>query len=110
MPVPFLIVSSEPPSPRAAAEDNRSFAASLVRGAAEISVQGTRHMNFTDLAVAFSPLLKLTGMLGPIDGRRGLAITAVYTRSFFDRFLRDVDSPLLTGPSPAYPEVRLDGP
>ena len=110
MPVPFLIVSSEPPSPRAAAEDNRSFAASLVRGAAEISVQGTRHMNFTDLAVAFSPLLKLTGMLGPIDGRRGLAITAVYTRSFFDRFLRDVDSPLLIGPSPAYPEVRLDGP
>ncbi len=73
-------------------------------------VRGTEHQNFTDRAVYFWALMRPLGVLGPIDGRRGLTITNRYLRAFFDAHLKGVPSSLLTGPSRAYPEVRFERP
>lgn len=72
-----------------------------------LSIKGTRHFNFTDDAVLFSPLLRPMGLLGSISGARGLRITAAYVRAFFDTYLEHKSSSLLRGPSRAYPEVRF---
>jgi predicted dienelactone hydrolase len=71
-----------------------------------ISIQGTKHFNFTDYAVQFSPL-HLLGLLGSIDGARGLQITRTYVLAFFAQYLNQTPSPLLRGPSRAYPEVQF---
>lgn len=47
-------------------------------------IRGTRHFNFTDVAVLYSPGMKLTGVLGPVDGGQGLAATASCIGTFFD--------------------------
>jgi Platelet-activating factor acetylhydrolase, isoform II len=70
-------------------------------------VTGTVHQSFTDLGV-------LAGQLGidigaTIDANRALAITRAYTKAFFDQHLRRKPQPLMTAPSPAYPEVTFIG-
>lgn len=73
-----------------------------------LSIQGTEHFNFTDYAVHAVPLgLRLLGLLGSIDGARGLSITRAYVRAFFDTYLNKTPSPLLRGPASAYPEVQF---
>jgi hypothetical protein len=47
----------------------------------------------------------MVGMPGRIDGRHGLKVTGDYVRTFFDKYLKAVDMPLLDGTSPDYPEV-----
>ena len=59
-------------------------------------IEGTRHFNFTDVAVLYSPGTKLAGFLGPVDGREGLAATASCIRTFFDDTLNG-QSPVLSG-------------
>jgi predicted dienelactone hydrolase len=60
-----------------------------------ISISGMKHFNFTDYAVTFSPL-RAFGLLGSIDGARGLEITRVYVAAFFDTYLNKLSSPLLS--------------
>lgn len=73
-----------------------------------LSIKGTEHFNFTDDAVHSVTLsLHLLGLLGPIDGTRGLQITRAYVLAFFDRYLNQTASPLLQGPSRVYPEVQF---
>ena len=73
-----------------------------------LSIAGTAHFNFTDYAVHALPLgLRLLGLLGSIDGARGLAITRAYVRAFFDTYLSQIPSPLLRGPTGVYPEVQF---
>jgi predicted dienelactone hydrolase len=74
-----------------------------------ISITGTKHFNFSDYAVLFSPLRAL-GLLGPIDGERGLQITRAYVRAFFDTYLNKTASPLLQGETHTYPEVQFSPP
>lgn len=69
-------------------------------------VEGTRHNNFADINL-WSPLLKSYGILGTIDGYRILSIMNSYIRAFFDKHIRNIDSPLLNGPSTDYPEVTF---
>jgi hypothetical protein len=73
-----------------------------------VTIRGARHFNFTDYAVEFSPVLKLLGMLGPIDGKRGLHVSNAYTLAFFDTYLKGTGSPLLQGSSTDYPEVKFE--
>lgn len=73
----------------------------------DISVKDTEHFNFSDYAVGSSPVLHVLGVLGSINGTRGLQITRAYVLAFFDTYLNDTPSPLLQGPSSAYPEVRF---
>jgi hypothetical protein len=107
-----LLVSSDTSGDRATPEVLKSDAelAAILDGAPQsykVSIRGTRHFNFTDSAVGFNPLERLTGVLGKIDGARGLVITSEYLAAFFDRTLKGQSSPLLEGPSAAYPEVTL---
>jgi dienelactone hydrolase len=50
-------------------------------------IPGTRHFNSTDLAVLYSPGLRMMGYLGPVDGAKGLAETSSCVRVFFDKML-----------------------
>lgn len=59
-----------------------------------VKITGTEHLNYTDLQI-FSPIFKIMGVVGPIDGYRGLDITQAYVLAFFDRYLKEKATPLL---------------
>lgn len=91
--------------------DIQAILRTVPRGASyHISIKDTEHFNFTDYAVHFSPLLHVLGLLGSIDGQRGLQITRAYVRAFFDTYLNSAPSPLLQGSASAYPEVQFSTP
>jgi hypothetical protein len=72
-----------------------------------IMVTGTVHQSFTDLGVFADQLGIDIG--ATIDATRALAITRAYTKAFFDLHLRGKPQPLMTAPSPHYPEVTFIG-
>lgn len=74
-----------------------------------LGIKNMQHFNFTDYAVYFSPA-RVLGLLGSIDGARGLQITRAYVRAFFDTYLNHTPSPLLQGPVSTYPEVQFSSP
>jgi hypothetical protein len=74
----------------------------------QASIAGTRHFNFTDYAVEFSPALKLLNVLGPIDGERGLQISSTYVLAFFDSYLKEGNPSLLQRLLTDFPEVRFE--
>lgn len=102
---PMMCILSEPPTEGDLALLRHIAAAAPLGSAYLLTIAGTRHFNFADDAVMMSPL-RLFGLLGPIDGARGLQITREYVRAFFDTFLLGSISPLLRGASGLYPEVR----
>jgi len=123
---PFMFILSEPTTlprivtrllPRRARQSESAQAAAArefnavyqdSQAGYEVTLRGTRHFNFSDAALLFSPLMHFGGMLGPIDGQRGLAVTRDYVLAFFNQYLNHQNSPLLAGPSTAYPEVTLE--
>jgi hypothetical protein len=76
-----------------------------------LQVSGTKHFNFTDLPLRqvglVQPLFSLAGFTGSIDPARGLQISNAYLVAFFDKYLKDSDNGLLSGPSASYPEVQF---
>jgi pimeloyl-ACP methyl ester carboxylesterase len=76
-----------------------------------ISVNGARHFNFSDLPLrqvpAVRPLFQAAGYTGSIDPARGEQIANAYLLAFFDQSLKAIETPLLKGPSPDYPEVQF---
>ena len=72
-----------------------------------IMIRGTTHFDFSDLFL-YSPVLKFTKVLGPIDGYRMVKILNAYTLAFFDETLKGEQISLLNGPSPDYPEVTIE--
>ena len=114
---PFMFVWSEP-EPRDAGwqqamRDVRAIYTRLKHGGYQLTIRGTRHFNFSDYALMFSPVLKMQGGMGTIDGQRGLTITEDYVRAFFDTYLKHtylkhLKAPLLTGSVTRYPEVKLE--
>jgi predicted dienelactone hydrolase len=77
-----------------------------------LSIQGTRHFNFSDLPLRWLPptrvLFNKAGYIGSIRPERGSEITNAYLVAFFDRYLKGIDSDLIQGSSPAYPEVQFE--
>ncbi|MFC9704950.1 alpha/beta hydrolase family protein [Streptomyces sp. NPDC056943] len=72
-----------------------------------LSVDGTDHLSFTDLA----PFAQQLGRpLQDLDGDRVDAVTRAYVVAFVDTHLRGRDVPLLDGPSARFPEVRFHTP
>ena len=66
-----------------------------------------RDVNWTDAPI-WSPILRWTGLAGPIDPYRGFALTNICILTFFDRYLKaDTASPVC-GLSGDKSEVRLD--
>lgn len=47
------------------------------------------------------------GLTGPVDGRHSVRLVNAYTSAFFDRYLKQVESPLLRMAVAAYPEVTF---
>jgi predicted dienelactone hydrolase len=109
---PVLLILSEPgwnANTPAMQKANRDLAAIFVGTAQgyQVTIQGARHFNFTDFAVEFNPVARPLGILGSIDGARGLRIASAYLAAFFGQTLKDQPSPMLQGPSADYPEVRF---
>jgi dienelactone hydrolase len=73
----------------------------------QVTILGARHFNFTDVALGFHPVERLVGVLGSIDGARGLRITSEYLAAFFDQTLKNQPSSLLQGPSQDNPEAQF---
>lgn len=71
-------------------------------------VRGTNHFSFTDQILLKNRLaVNLIGLLtGGTDKRRGLAIAAAYTRTYFDVVLRRTAPEAFDRLSSQYPEVR----
>ncbi|MEO8972644.1 MAG: hypothetical protein ABI406_13725 [Ktedonobacteraceae bacterium] len=112
---PFIVLQSNPgtcsdASCRSFQHDIQAVLRTAPHGAGyHLGIKNTEHFNFTDYAVYFSPA-RAVGLLGSIDGVRGLQITRAYVHAFFDTYLNQTPSPLLQGPVSAYPEVQFSPP
>jgi alpha-beta hydrolase superfamily lysophospholipase len=60
-----------------------------------------------DLASHGYVVVGFDGLLGRLDARRGLAITAAYVHRFFDTHLKAKANSLPSGSAPLYPEVEI---
>jgi hypothetical protein len=68
-------------------------------------VKDAGHGDFIDVSI-WCPLAKgRAPRLGKIDGYRMMNIVNTYVSAFFNKHLKGIDSPLLNGPSPDFPEV-----
>ena len=72
-----------------------------------VRIEGARHGNFSDWSLV-GGFLRISGMTGPINGHRFLEIQNQYVVSFFDRYLKGADAPLMNGSGPDYPEVAFE--
>ena len=68
-----------------------------------VTIEGSGHMNFSDLPFFTSSL----PLVGTIEQPRMQLIQDSYIRAFFDEHLKGIDSNLLAGPSEAFPEVII---
>jgi len=81
----------------------------------ELKLRGATHDTFKDFAVLVPqvdrflhrPRSAVIQGVGTINGDRAIAIQRTYLKAWFDTYLRHQNSPLLTGPSPRYPEVEF---
>ena len=107
---PLMIIWSQPADERNAGWqraflDGRAMLQRAHHGGYQLIIKETRHFNFSDHALLGSA----AGVpLGPINGRRGLTITTDYLRAFFDHYLKKTSESLLSGASPAHPEVQFE--
>lgn len=74
-----------------------------------VTVAGSGHFAFTDLPV-LGAQLGLGDPEDPLPGKRAGEITRDYVGAFYDLHLRGIAQPLLDGPSPQNPEVKLHNP
>ncbi|MFO7684390.1 MAG: hypothetical protein R6X34_30535 [Chloroflexota bacterium] len=90
-------------------QENSQFAQKLALGngrdAFVFTIAGSGHFDYSDLPL-LSPITRLVGAKGPINGRLVARIINEYTLAFFDTYLRERPSALLNGESP-YKEVQF---
>lgn len=72
----------------------------------EFRVEGTMHRDFSVLPM-LTPLSRLLGLQGSIDGDRCLSLINYYTVAFFDQYLRELDRGLLLPENAPYPEAQF---
>ena len=80
-----------------------------------LELKGSEHHTFTDFAplvpqlapILHEPPSWVTAGIGTIKGPRAVVVLRAYVGVWFDRYLRHRDAPLLSGPSPRYPEVTF---
>jgi penicillin G amidase len=100
-------------------ELQQAFLANLRGDGYKISIAETEHNSFTDLPFLISSLVdagipqeEIAGLTNltegsQIDPERALDITNDYTTAFFNRYLSDLDSSLLSERVTKYPDVEL---
>lgn len=90
-------------------QENGGLAARLAVGneseAVVFTIAGTGHYDYSDLPL-LSPITRLVGAKGPINGRLSARIINDYTLAFFDVYVREQPLGLLNGESP-YKEVEF---
>lgn len=64
------------------------------------------HRDFSVLPM-LTPLSRLLGLQGSIDGDRCLSLINYYTVAFFDQYLRELDRGLLLPENAPYPEAQF---
>jgi hypothetical protein len=72
-----------------------------------VSMNGMYHVNWTDAPI-MTPIIRWMGLAGPIDPYRGFAQTNAYTVAFFDQYLQDHRSALLSEGAPTPSDVKLE--
>jgi Platelet-activating factor acetylhydrolase, isoform II len=78
-----------------------------------LNLKGSTHDTFTDFAPLVPQVAPILGKpsswvvlaIGTLNGQRASAIQRAYIGAWFDTYLRDRSSGLLSRPSPRYPEV-----
>jgi predicted dienelactone hydrolase len=96
---------SEPVNRRILGEIQSLYERLPPNGRAWITIRGAHHFSFSDQAFLKSRLVMR--LLGRLDPRRGLAITADYVHRFFDTHLKAKSNSLPLGPALLYPEVEI---
>jgi len=72
-----------------------------------VIVKNSKHLDYSDYTyIMKSWFSKLIGVFGKIDGRQMIKITNDYVLSFFDKYIRGIDSPLLE--NNPYSEVAFE--
>ena len=72
-----------------------------------VTVKGSRHLDYSDCTyIAKNWLLQLMQLVGKLDGSLMIRITNDYVRSFFDKYIKQIEAPLLE--QPPYPEVVFE--
>ncbi len=73
-----------------------------------LRLAGVLHADFGDYPL-LSPLsAPLMYERGTLNGERTVYVVDAYILAFFDRYLKNLPSPLLDGPLPDYPEVKFE--
>jgi len=72
-----------------------------------VKIKGSRHQNFTDIPLYAPFLYRTERIAGAIDPKRMETIVNRYLLAFFDKYLKGIDSRLLSGSIPAFPEAML---
>jgi dienelactone hydrolase len=112
LPQPFFFMFSQDwPYP----SNNQRFEALFDRmndHAEVVMIQGTNHMDFTDLPY-FSPLAPWLGLKGPLPASQLAAIIKAYSLTFFAQVLDyptalPPNPPPLDQPSPAFPQLKFE--
>lgn len=103
---PFMFIST----PRWLGRENKARGEAIFNNLTadgyNLALAGTQHYDFTDLAL-LSPLTPQLGLSGEINSVYSLTIQNDYLLAFFDQYLRERPSTLLTEPSP-YPELSIE--
>ncbi len=112
---PFMLLNSE--SGGTLNPTLEPFYEHLKNDAYNLTIKGAGHLNFTDESLLFQQLeayspalaaqLNNDNSIGSIDANRGAQIIDDYTLAFFDKYLKNQNSPLLNGADPNYPEVQF---
>jgi dienelactone hydrolase len=72
-----------------------------------IEIPEAAHFSFTDNAVFFSPILKGMGVYGTIKGESGLQITNYYMTAFFNKYLKNKNSPFISQKPSNFNELKI---
>ncbi len=73
----------------------------------DVTINGANHLDFTDFTVLL-PSLKYLGALGSIGGELQEEILKDYVTSFFNKYLKGTNEPLLEEGLHKYPEVTVE--
>jgi predicted dienelactone hydrolase len=106
---PFMFMQSETQMWKM---DNLARLDALYQGvnapAFHLRLAGVLHVDFGDYPL-LSPLsAPLMHERGTLNGQRTLHVVDAYILAFFNQYLKNQPSPLLSGPSPDYPEVQFE--
>src|SRR5688572_25642497 len=81
-----------------------TFYPSVSDGFGVITIEGTKHYDFSDLPL-LSPIAPQLGLKGPLNGKRVTQIVNAYLIDFFELTLKDVSSSLFDNSFTDFSEV-----